>query len=117
MRAWRRGGDDIRVLREYKKLCDKKENIRWERLVEEAKLEGQVWKIVKMERKRWKRVNRNIELEEWEEYFRDLLGGVEERGRRERIVRREGRVLIAFVPIAHVHSHRPVLRNLLVPTN
>lgn len=36
--------------------------------------EGQVWRVVNRERKEWKGINRDIELEEWEEYFRELLG-------------------------------------------
>ncbi|KYN27547.1 hypothetical protein ALC57_03066 [Trachymyrmex cornetzi] len=57
----------------------KEENERWERKVEGAKNEGQVWEIVNRERKKWKGVNKGIEMREWEEYFKELLGGVEER--------------------------------------
>lgn len=52
--------------REYKKLCERQkrqENERWERR-EEDRLEDQVWKIVNKERRKWKDVNRDIEMEE-----------------------------------------------------
>jgi len=63
----------------YRRLCEKKreEVVRWEKEVKEAKTEGQVWKIVNKERKSRKRVNEGIEMEEWEIYFKGLLGGVE----------------------------------------
>jgi len=38
-----------------------------------------VWRIVNRERKRWKRVNKRIEVKEWREHFMTLLGGVEGR--------------------------------------
>lgn len=41
---------------------------------EETRTEGQVWRVVNRERKKWKGINRDIEMEEWEEYFRELLG-------------------------------------------
>lgn len=34
-----------------------------------------MWKIVNRERKKRKRINEEIEIEEWDEYFRELLGG------------------------------------------
>jgi len=36
---------------------EKEENERWEREVEKARVEGQVWGIVNMERKRWNGIN------------------------------------------------------------
>lgn len=53
--------------------------MRWERQIEEAKQEGQIWEVGNKERKRRKEVNREIGMEEWKEYFRGLLGGVEGR--------------------------------------
>ena len=44
--------------------------------------EGQVWKIVNRDRRRRKRVEEGIKMEEWEEYFRGILGEVEWRVRR-----------------------------------
>jgi len=46
---------------------------------EETKTESQVWGIVNKVRKRWRGVNQDIKLKEWEKYFKELLGGVEER--------------------------------------
>jgi len=43
--------------------------------VEAVRKEGKVWKIVNRIRKRRKRVNENIEEEEWKEYFIGLLEG------------------------------------------
>lgn len=73
------GGEYRREKKEYKELCDRKkreENERWEREAEEARTEGQIWAIVNRERKKWKGINREIEMEKWEEYFRELLGEI-----------------------------------------
>ncbi|KMQ82179.1 axoneme-associated protein [Lasius niger] len=76
---------------EYKLLCKNKreeENEKWSKEAQEARTEGEIWKIVNKERKRRKGVNDGIEEKEWREYFMTLLGGVEsrvwkgERGRR-----------------------------------
>ncbi|KYN22005.1 hypothetical protein ALC57_05605 [Trachymyrmex cornetzi] len=86
LREWRKGnrnGEEYRrEKREYKELCElfrKEENERWERKVEGAKREGQVWEIVNGEKKKWKGINKAIEMREWEKYFKELLGGVERR--------------------------------------
>src|SRR5436190_6995869 len=66
----------------YKKLLEekkRKENERWEKEIREIKREGQVWEVVRKERRKWKRVNEEIKMEEWDEYFRGLLGGVDRR--------------------------------------
>ncbi|KYN12146.1 hypothetical protein ALC57_15690 [Trachymyrmex cornetzi] len=68
------GGKEYRKQkREYKELCGnkkKQENERWERKVEGAKNEGQVWEIVNREMKK-----KGKRLEGWEgergQYFRD----------------------------------------------
>jgi len=66
--------------KEYREMCKrKKKEERWEREMEKAIVEGQVWGIVNRERKRWKGINEDIKMEEWEEYFKGLLGGVERR--------------------------------------
>lgn len=39
--------------------------------------QGQVWKMVGREKKRRRRVNEGISMEEWDGFFRGLLGGVE----------------------------------------
>lgn len=48
----------------------------WTRRAKEAKTEGQVWEIIKGERR--KRMNEGIEMEEWRCFMR-LLGEVEGR--------------------------------------
>ena len=66
-------------------MCKKKrdeENEKWSKEAQEARTEGEVWKIVNRERKRRKGVNEGIEEKEWREYFMTLLGGVEGRVRK-----------------------------------
>lgn len=41
----------------------------------EVKREGEVWEIVNRERKRRRRINEGIEMEEWREHFMRLMGG------------------------------------------
>ena len=84
MRKWRKEGGDGKVYierkRAYGKLCEKKrkkEVERWERELEGVRTEEQVWKVVNRERGKKRRVNEKIKMEEWVEYFRGLLGGVE----------------------------------------
>lgn len=43
---------------------------------------GGIWKIINRERKR-RRINEGIEMREWNEYYKSLLGGVEWRVVRE----------------------------------
>lgn len=62
----------------YKKLYEekkRKENERWERKVKEMSREKEVWEIVNRERSGRRRVNEDIEMEEWKEHFMKLLGG------------------------------------------
>lgn len=70
--------------------------MRWERQIEEAKQEGQIWEVVNKEKKRRKEVNREIGMEEWKEYFRGLLGGV------------EGRVLLGEVRVERMADERGI---------
>ncbi|KMQ89643.1 hypothetical protein RF55_10705 [Lasius niger] len=84
LRKWRRlgrSGDKYKEeKRIYKLLCEgkkRKELERWTEEVKEAMTEGQVWKIVNRERKRRSRVNEGIEIKEWNDYFKRLLGGIE----------------------------------------
>lgn len=68
LRVWRRegGGEKYRSKKKaYKELCESKkteENGRWEKVVGKAKREGQVWEVVRRERKRRKQVSRDIEI-------------------------------------------------------
>ena len=86
LRKWRRGEGDRDRYRErkrkYKEMIETKkreENEKWEREIQEIRTEGQVWEVVRRERKTQRRVNEEIEIEEWDGYFRRLLGGVEEK--------------------------------------
>jgi len=84
----RKGEQDIER-KEYRELCERKKkekNERWEREIEEIRSEEMVWKVVNKERKRRKRINEGIEMGEWKEYFKRMMGGVEGRvvGRGER---------------------------------
>lgn len=44
-------------------------NEEWERKIKDVKREHKVWEIVNRERKGRKRVNEDIEMGEWKEYF------------------------------------------------
>jgi len=50
-----------------------------EREVRELRKESEVWDLINKERKKGRRINKEISMEELEDYFRRLLGGVEER--------------------------------------
>jgi len=54
---------------------------------EEAKTKVQVWNIVNRQRKKWKGINKDIEREEWERYFRETLAGIEKKVRGEKVRR------------------------------
>lgn len=93
LRKWRgeegEGEYYRKVKKEYNELCKKKkmeERKRWEREVESAKTEGEVWKIVNRGRKKRQEVNETIEIKEWDRYYREMLGGMDWRvgGERER---------------------------------
>lgn len=85
LRNWKKGEEGReyrRIKKEYKELCNRKkerERERWERETEEARMEGQVWKVVNRDRKRWRGINREKSVE-WGEYFKSLLRGIEGRG-------------------------------------
>lgn len=49
------------------------ENERWDREIQKVKTKSQVWEMVRKKRCRRKRVNEEIKMEKWEEYFRELL--------------------------------------------
>lgn len=44
-----------------------------------ASRESEVWEIVNRERRKRKKINEYIEMEDWKEHFMRLLGGVENR--------------------------------------
>ncbi|XP_029164823.1 uncharacterized protein LOC114936023 [Nylanderia fulva] len=87
LKRWRRiggKGEEYRKRKKkYERLCRKKkeeENEEWTKKAMEARTEGQVWEVVRRERGKGKGgMGEGIEMEEWNRYFRDLLGGVESR--------------------------------------
>ncbi|XP_029176468.1 cilia- and flagella-associated protein 251-like [Nylanderia fulva] len=87
LKRWKRiggKGEEYRKRKkEYKRLCRKKkeeDNVEWTRKAMEARTEGQVWEVVRRERGKGKGgMGGGIEIEEWNRYFRELLGGVESR--------------------------------------
>jgi len=50
--------------------------------VGEAKTEGKVWELIRKERKGRIKINEEVKMEDWKEYFMKLLGGVERKVRR-----------------------------------
>ncbi|XP_070519746.1 golgin subfamily A member 6-like protein 22 [Cardiocondyla obscurior] len=84
LEKWRESGGSgneyKKSKKEYKKLCDRKkeeEKRKWEKEVEQAKTKGDVWKIVNKGRKERRGVDEKIEIREWKDYFRGVLGGME----------------------------------------
>lgn len=83
---WRKGVIEKKVYRigrrEYRRLCEEKKEEWNEKLmkeVREAKTQEQVWRVINRERGKRVEINREIRMEEWDKYFRELLGGSEER--------------------------------------
>jgi len=72
----------VRCKKEYRKLCEEKEveqKKREEKEVENIKTESEAWKFINKGRKKREGVCKEITMEEWVKYFRESLGGVEER--------------------------------------
>lgn len=89
LRKWREGKGSReeygRGKREYRRLCERRKEEKREELIEarEAKTQNQVWRVINRERRRKAEINNRIEMREWDEYFRDILGGTEEEERSE----------------------------------
>lgn len=66
---------------------EKKGNRKMGKKIKKARAKKQIWKIINRERKWRKKVNKDIEMNKWDEHFRRLLSGVGER-----VVKGEGRV-------------------------
>lgn len=86
LNEWRRDGKNEARYKEekrrYRRTCEgkkKEEAKRWEMEVKGIRTEGQAWEIINRGRKRRKGLNKSIKMEEWDSYFRGVLGGVEER--------------------------------------
>lgn len=61
---------------------------RFKRGVEKAVRERKEWEVINGERKKWKEVSRDIKIEEWADYLRNLSGGMDKRVRGEGMVKR-----------------------------
>lgn len=86
LRKWRRGAESReeywRGKKEYRRFCEKRKEEKREELMEEArkaKTQSQVWRVNKVnkERRRKTEIINRIKIEEWDEYFRRMLGGTE----------------------------------------
>ncbi|XP_051155795.1 uncharacterized protein LOC127278239 [Leptopilina boulardi] len=72
--------------KKHEKLLRRKKEDEKQRFLEElekAVKEGREWEVVNRELNKWKGINRNIKMEEWTEYFREMAGGVQNRLRGE----------------------------------
>nr|XP_012232396.1 PREDICTED: golgin subfamily A member 6-like protein 22 [Linepithema humile] len=76
-----RGGEEYRKeKKEYRELCERKkkeEGERWEKRARKVKKESEVWDLINKERKKNRRIEEEIKMKEWNEYFMRILGGVE----------------------------------------
>lgn len=80
LRNWRKRRGEVERYREkkkeYREMCKRKKKDEKERIREigEAKTERKVWELINRVRKRRKKINEDINLEEWKEYFMELMG-------------------------------------------
>ena len=86
-KEWRKGRKEREeyktVKRELQRIYDRKKEERKEKLLEEArraKTQKEVWEVINKERGKRIEINEEIEMCEWEEYFRKMLGGSRNRG-------------------------------------
>ena len=87
IRRYRREREDgyqefIRCRREYRNLCVEKEEEykkREEIEIENIKTEAEVWNFINRGRKKKEGVCKEINIEEWEKHFKEVLGGVQEK--------------------------------------
>ncbi|EZA50989.1 hypothetical protein X777_10537 [Ooceraea biroi] len=86
LREWKRGKKSkqeyIKGKKEYKELCCRKKEEEKEELLKEARkarTQKQVWEVINKERRKKEELNKEIKMEEWDEYFMGMLGGVEGR--------------------------------------
>lgn len=71
LRKWRKGKGEVEGyregMREYREMCKRKKKEEKERMIREigeARTEGKVWELIGRVRKRRKRINEEIKLEE-----------------------------------------------------
>lgn len=69
-------------------MCERRKEEKREELMNEAreaKTQSQVWRVINRKRRRKAEINNRIEMGEWDEYFREILGRRDkERGKRKR---------------------------------
>lgn len=92
---WKSGQREryLKEKKEYRKLCEMKKEKRNEELIKEAretKTRKQIWEVTNRERRKKMEINRKIGFEEWDEYFRELLGDSGDKVKLE--LREKGRV-------------------------
>jgi len=85
LRKWKRRREEGEVYRrkkrEYREMCEAKRQEEKDRMIREigkANTEAKVWKLIGRIRKR-RRINEEIKMEEWKEYFMELMGGMDGR--------------------------------------
>lgn len=73
--------EEIRIARiEYKQLCNKKRDEwkkRKEKIWREIRTDKETWGYTNRFRKKRKKINKEIMMEEWKKYFMELLEGSE----------------------------------------
>ncbi|KYN06768.1 hypothetical protein ALC62_02276 [Cyphomyrmex costatus] len=82
----------IRKRKEYRDMCEKKkEEYRIEERseVENIKTEEQTWKFINKGRKKRVEISREINIEEWEKHFMEVLGGERKEERKEKTKRKQ----------------------------
>lgn len=82
----------IRKRKEYRDTCEKKKEeyrIEERREVENIKTEEQAWKFINKRRKRRVEINTEINIEEWEKHFMEVLGGERKEERKEKAKRKK----------------------------
>jgi len=82
LRKWKKGEAEKRYKKmrgEFNKVCERKKKEESKKIARKARTESQIWKVENRERKRKRRINDGIRMEEWVKHFKEQLGGVEER--------------------------------------
>lgn len=72
----------IKKKKEYRTWCkeEKRKREKEEERIRQIGTEGEAWKYIKRFRKRRKKVDEEIEMDKWRDYYMDLLGG-QDKGR------------------------------------
>lgn len=83
---WRRGKEEGEVCRErkreYREMCKEKRKEEKDRIIREigeANTEARVWELIRRVKGKRKKINEEIKMKEWKEYFMELMGGTDGR--------------------------------------